>query len=241
MNQRTAWRVLRRSLLCLSCLYLLNSCASAVRQPPAPVPAGAADHPADLQGARLYRIAADQSQLHILVYRAGRLAQLGHNHVLSSTTLSGYVWLHDSLAQSGFSLVLPVNGLIVDDPQARAAEGAEFPLNLTEEARAGTRRNLLKPEQLDGEHFPVIRLRSVSIRGSREMPEVQVQITIKDQAHELTVPVNMIATPRLLRASGRFDVRLTDFGIVPYSVMMGAMQVQDRLTIKFNLVALPGQ
>ncbi|MGE0114654.1 MAG: YceI family protein [Steroidobacteraceae bacterium] len=236
------FQILRRSLLCLLCVWALNSCAPAVKQMPAPVTAvvsEAADYPADLKGARLYRIAPEQSQLHILVYRAGRLAQLGHNHVLSSGTLSGYVWLHDSLSRSGFSLLLPVNELIVDDPQARITEGADFPPAVPDEDRAGTRRNMLKPEQLDGEQYPIIRLRSLSIEGTRETPEVRVQVVIKDQVRELAVPVNVAATPQLLRASGQFDVRLTEFGIKPFSVLMGALQVQDQLAIKFDLVALP--
>jgi polyisoprenoid-binding protein YceI len=224
------------------CGLLLASCTPALNPLPATPPAVVtADYPADLQGARLYRIAPEQSTLHILVYRGGTMANLGHNHVVSSSTLAGHVWMHDSLTRSGFSITLPVHDLNVDNPQARTAEGADFVSVVSDAARAGTRTNMLKPEQLDGEHYPVIRLRSLSITGTRALPKVLVQITIKDQKNELTVPVQLSINERSMRITGQLQIKQTDFGITPYSVAMGALQVQDQLTIKFELVALPTQ
>ncbi len=217
---------------------LLSNCVtSRPPTPAAPAPAQA-EYPADLQGARLYRLAPEQSRLHILVYRGGSMAQLGHNHVISSSTLSGYVWLNAALEHSGFSITMPVNDLIVDDPQARLEEGTDFSANVTDAARAGTKANMLKPEQLDGEHYPAIRLRSMSISGTRDQPQLQVQITIRDQTRETDVPVQLATIENTLRVTGEFTVRQTDFGITPYSVALGALLVQDQLTIKFELVAL---
>lgn len=226
-------------VVCLLLVILLASCTPAIKQAPSVPPTTvAADYPADLQGARLYRLAPEQSTLHILVYRGGTMANLGHNHVVSSSTLSGHVWLHDSLTRSGFTIMLPVNDLIVDDAQARKDEGAEFVSVVSDSARAGTRTNMLKPEQLDGEHYPVIRLRSLSVAGTRAQPQVQVQITIKGQSRELIVPVQLSASEQSLRVTGQLPIKQTDFGIQPYSVAMGALQVQDQLTIKFELVAI---
>jgi polyisoprenoid-binding protein YceI len=231
---------MRQLLLLMLCVLLLASCA--VKPPTPAATAGItpeAAYPTDLRGAHLYRIDAQQSQLHILVYRAGTMAQLGHNHVMSSSNLSGYVWLHDSLLQrSGFDLRLPVNELIVDDPAARTAEGEGFPLNVTEQGRAGTKVNMLKPELLDGERYPYLSLTSVRISGSRAKPEVNVDITIKDKTRQLSVPVQLTVNGQTLQVAGEFVIKQTDFGITPQSVMMGALQVQDLLTIKFALVAV---
>ncbi len=222
-----------------ACGLLLAGCTPAFKSVPATPPAAvSADYPADLQGAHLYRVAPEQSTLHILAYRGGTMANLGHNHVISSATLSGHIWIHDSSARSGFSITLPVNDLIIDDPQARMAEGAEFVSVVSDAARAGTHANLLKPEQLDGEHYPVIRLRSLGITGTRTQPQVKVQITIRNQARELMMPVQLSADGQSLRVTGQFQIRQTEFGITPYSVALGALQVQDELTIKFALVAI---
>jgi polyisoprenoid-binding protein YceI len=222
------------------CLLLLSSCVTPEKKPApvaTPTPPVVTKAP-EAANARRYRIAADQSTLHVLVYRGGTMAQLGHNHVISSATISGEVWLDESLAKSGFNLVLPVNDLIVDDAQARTAEGTDFQAKVSDDARAGTRRNMLKLELLDGEHYPTIHLRSVIMTGWRDAPEVTASITIKDQTREVVVPVQLTIAAHTLKVVGQFDIRQSDFGITPFSVMMGALQVQDQFKIKFELVAL---
>jgi YceI-like domain len=226
------------SLLC--CLLLLSSCTQPVQKTPVtPAVPIVTDYPSDLHGAQLYRLSAEQSTLHILVYRGGAMANLGHNHVISSKSVAGYVWLHDELARSGFNLTQSINDLIVDDSQTRTDEGADFQTTVNDSSRAGTRTNMLKPEQLDGEHFPLLRLSSLSITGDRAQPEVKVRITIKEQAREVVLPVQLSIDKQSLRAKGQFKIKLTDFGITPYSVAMGALKVEDELTIKFELVAMP--
>lgn len=218
----------------LICFGLLGSCTTLSPQPPAPVITA----PTQTMGAQRYRIAAEQSTLHILVYRGGGMAHLGHNHVISANTIKGEVWLAQALAQSGFNIEFAVNDLIVDDAAARAAEGADFTTNVNDAAREGTKRNMLKPQLLDGEHYPSIQLRSIAIGGSRELAQVTAQITIKDQTREVTLPVQLRIAQNTLHATGEFVIRQSDFGITPYSVMLGALQVLDQLKIKFELVAL---
>src|SRR5687767_4439759 len=121
--------VTRASLLLCLCLGLA-ACPRPV-QPPAPAPSVPPTTPSvpptEVPGAAVYRIDPQASALHILVYRGGRFAKLGHNHVVSSKSLSGRVWMHRELAQSGFEIAFPVADLIVDDPDARRAAGSEFP------------------------------------------------------------------------------------------------------------------
>lgn len=216
---------------------LLTSCVTKPSAPVTPAAMTEAGYPADLQGARLYRIEPAQSTLHILVFRGGTLANLGHNHVISSATVSGHIWLHDSLQRSGFSISLPVNDLIIDDPQARMTEGGEFVSVVSDAARAGTRTNMLKPEQLDGEQHPLIRLRSLSVAGARERPMVRVTITIKDKSRDIAIPVELSITDQSLQVAGQFQIKQSEFGISPYSVAMGALKVEDELTVKFKLSA----
>lgn len=197
----------------------------------------AAAEPAAARGAVVYRISAADSVVHVLVYRGGALATLGHNHVLSSQDVAGTVWLHEQLELSGFALSVPVGTLIVDDDQARNEEGAEFPPQVPESAREGTKRNLLSEAVLDGAKQPRIEIRSVAIAGTREQPSVTARMTIKAQSRDIHVPVFMNEQGQSLRIRGEFDIKQSDFGIKPYSVALGALQVQDTVRIKFNLVA----
>lgn len=184
-----------------------------------------------------YRIAPMESSLRILVYRGGTMALLGHNHVISSADLQGQIWRGATAESSGFEIEVPVNTLIVDDNAARAEEGEDFPLNVSEDAKAGTKANMLRPTLLDGEHFPKISIRATRITGSTASPDVVGSMRIKDQTREIRLPVTLTETDSALAIQGSFEIRQSDFGITPLSIAMGALTVQDTVKIKFRLVA----
>lgn len=234
MNKNVLYRV-----LFLASILLFASCARITRPPAVPPAAGEPTFPADLRGAKLYRVSADDSSVHVLVYRGGTLANLGHNHVVSSKSVNGYVWLHADVQRSGFDLAMPVNDLMIDDNAARMAEGADFPPNVPEDAKAGTKRNMLSEGVLDGERYPRISLKSVAISGARSNPQIRASITIKTQTHEVSLPATLSEQGQTLRVRGAFEIKQSDFGIEPYSVALGALQVQDVLRVKFDLVAMP--
>lgn len=223
-------------LLCL-CLGLA-ACPRPVQRPaPAPSvpPTEPSPPPAEVPGATNYRIDPQASTLHILVYRGGKFAKLGHNHVVSSKSLTGRVWMHRQLERSGFEMAFPVADLIVDDPDARRAAGSEFPPEIPEGDKQGTRKNMLRAEVLDAENYPRVELKSAKVEGS--LPEVQVtaRITIKQVTRDVVVPVKVTVTGDRLSASGEFAIQQTEFDMKPFSVAMGALEVKDRLDIRFNI------
>ncbi len=229
---RTVTRV--GGLICLS--LLLAACPRPVRPPPAAptVPQAPA---ADTRGATVYEVSSQATQLSILVFRGGKLSRLGHNHVMTSQHVSGRVWVHPGFTRSGFELSLPVAQLVVDDPEARRAAGSDFPPDIPQSDKDGTRKNMLKPEVLDGDRYPQVTLRSARIGGTLEAPQVTASITIKDATHDVEVPVKIAIQGAKLSATGEFDVLQTQFGIKPFSVALGALEVQDRLHIRFTIVA----
>jgi hypothetical protein len=224
----------------LAMSLLLASCTTPAPAPspiPHPIIGAEPTYPEDLRGAALFQVLPDSSVIHILVYRGGTLSNLGHNHVISSHGVNGYIWKHEQTGLCGFDIALPVNDLIVDDNDARAAEGAEFPVDVPDSARQGTQHNMLSEALLDAEHYPMIRLQSANISGDVNSPQVVVHITIKNQLHLYTLPVSVAAVDQGLQVRGEFTIKQTDFGIKPYSVAMGALQVQDELKIRFDLQA----
>ena len=216
---------------------LLAACPGPVRPPaPAPtVPTTAAS--ADTRGATIYQVDPGSSQLAIFVYRGGKLSRLGHNHVMTSQDVTGRVWLHPEFSRSGFELAFPVAQLVIDDAEARRAAGADFPPDIPQSDKDGTRKNMLKPEVLDGDNYAEVKLRSAKVGGTPEAPQLTAHITIKDASHDVEVPVKIAVEGARLRASGEFDILQTDFGIKPFSVALGALEVQDRLHIKFTIIA----
>lgn len=228
-------------LICLS--LLLAACPRPVR-PPAPTPTEppaptqpATPPAADTRGATVYEVSPQSSQVSIYVFRGGKFSRLGHNHVMTSQHLTGRVWVHPEFARSGFELSFPVAELVVDDAPARQAAGSDFPPDIPQSDKDGTRRNMLKPEVLDGEHYPEVKLRSARVGGTLEAPQVTASITIKDQSRDVEVPVKIAIEGAKLTASGEFDILQTQFGMKPFSVALGALEVQDRLHLKFKVVA----
>ncbi|MBT0571094.1 YceI family protein [Curvibacter sp. CHRR-16] len=211
-----------------------NQAPSNISKPPTPVVSNQA--PAS-QEQTLYTIDSAQTQLHLLIYKAGTLARLGHNHVISSRTVRGSVWLGDTVSNSGFDIQVPVNELIVDDDATRLAEGDDFPLNLQQAAKDGTKVNMLREDLLDGEHFPLITLQAARIEGTWKAATVQAYMRIKNHTRTISVPVQLQRQGSTLTIQGEFQIKQTDFGITPLSVAMGALQVQNTVTIKFQLVA----
>ncbi|MBM0104470.1 YceI family protein [Steroidobacter sp. S1-65] len=176
--------------------------------------------------------------MHIHVFRGGTLARLGHNHVITSRSVTGRAWLHPRFTASGFELSFPVAELVVDDPQARQAAGSDFPPEIPTADQEGTKKNMLRPEVLDAQKYPKVTFRSASISGSLQAPRITARITIKDVSREVVVPASIALNGKRLTARGELEILQTEFGMKPFSVALGALAVQDRLRVRFDLVAV---
>ena len=185
----------------------------------------------------MYTIDPARSLVTLRVYRAGRLAKLGHNHVITSATETGHAWTTGTPATSGFEVRVAVSEFVVDDPAARAAAGADFPGELSESARAGTRTNMLRAEVLDGERYPEIVVRAGSLGGTWDRPTVVASVTIKDRTRSIDVPLAVVRTDDAIVARGAFRVQQSDFGITPFSIGGGAIAVADAVEISFEIRA----
>lgn len=215
---------------------LISACTHAPVQVGAPAASVAGSF--DTTGATIYSVDPAESEVNILVYRGGTLARLGHNHVMTAKQLAGRAWVHPRFEKSGFDISLQVADLIVDDPDARRAAGSDFPPEIPQSDKDATRTNMLKPEVLDAERFPEVRVQATSMRGNEQRAEVTAGVAIKDVRREVTVPVALTIEPSRLIAQGEFDMLQSDFGIKPFSVGLGALQVQDRLHVRFRIVAI---
>jgi hypothetical protein len=200
--------------------------------------------PADLQfPGKMYRVDESQSELRVLVYRAGPLARFGHNHVVVNRALRGAATLAEGAA--GFRLTVPAAGFVVDDAQARAEEGLDFAADVPDAAKSGTLQNMLGAAVLDADEFPIITVDSVAVLGRQGAPDLREMIatvSISVAGHESTieVPFTLQSDASRLSATGSVGVRQSDLGFTPYSLMLGALQVQDLMTIKFKIIAVPG-
>ncbi len=224
---------------------LVAACgASRTRQPAPQVPDASAWQGKLPQAGKIYYLDAAQSELRVLVYRAGPLARFGHNHVVVNRALRGEVSLAGSPDTAAFWLQAPVAGFVVDEPPARSEEGSDFAAEVSGDARAGTLRNMLSAAVLDAAEFPTIVIESTRVASAAAAPAsgaLTASVVVHVAGHEATidVPLRVAGDSSRLSASGSMQIRQTELGLVPYSLMMGALQVEDAMTVKFKIVALP--
>ncbi|MEP6884139.1 MAG: YceI family protein [Gammaproteobacteria bacterium] len=230
-------------------LALAGCGAPRPRQAASPTAAGSV---AASSTGKVYRLDENQSELRVLVYRAGPLAHLGHNHVMVNRSIRGSISLTEAVAaaanpsgapaataataaagSSAFSLSVPVTGFVVDDAEARREEGSEFAAEVPDDARRGTLLNMLSTSVLDADEFPLITISGV------ESGNMKATVVFNIAGHEskIDVPYALRVDTGHLVATGTVEMRQTALGLTPFSLMLGALQVQDAMTIKFKIVA----
>jgi polyisoprenoid-binding protein YceI len=231
----------------LTCTLLAAACTTRAPAPAPPPPEPIPEIPAEQgiaagipipAGARGFDIDPGRSVVTILVNRAGPFAKFAHNHVVTSGQESGYAWVANDPAGSGFEIRVPVASLVVDDPAARAAVGGEFAGEVPHSARQGTYANMTRPEVLDAAEFPEVTVRCPGLAGSWERPVAAVDLAIRGATRRIEVPIALERAADTLVARGSFQIRQSDFGITPFSVAGGAIQVGDELEIRFEIAAV---
>ena len=178
-----------------------------------------------------YRIDPDQSELRVLVYRAGAMASLGHNHVISTHGLQGWVTFDGNASAAAFALTVPVVDFVIDDPRRRMEEGTDFADSVTDEARSGTAHNMLGPAVLNAADFPVLTIRSVSVTAGPGSPQARVALEVAGHASTLLVPfmLETSPSPRRLIAHGELALRQSSIGLTPFSVFLRGPEGSGRV------------
>ena len=206
------------------------------RQPSAPAqPAATAPEPAPPAAAM--RIDTQASLIAVTVRRGGPLARLGHDHVVASRHIEGTAVAPANGQPGRADFRFRLDAMSVDDTALRGEAGmAGTP---PEDAIAGTRRNMLT-KVLDAEKFPYVQISAAvpvdALRGAA--PAVlQADITLHGVTRRYAIPATLSAQAAGVSASGAFTLRQSDFGITPFSVLGGALAVQDQLELRFTLSA----
>jgi len=214
---------------------LLAGCAP----PVAKVSLGDAEPPSDFPDAYygqlaehaqpVFRIDPERSLVAIEVRRGGSLAHLGHDHIVASHDVRGYV----APAEGRADLYIRLDRLAVDEPGLRAE--AAFDTQPSAEAIAGTRENMLY--KLGADQHPYARIAVRSVDADATGARLNVAITVNGVARTMRIPAHIEIAADELSVSGRVTIEQSGFGIVPFSILGGALQVQDAVPIRFRIRA----
>jgi hypothetical protein len=213
---------------------------TACRTPPPPPPPAPVVPPAPVivpERIDHYRVDDEASQVLILVYRDGRMAKLGHNHVLRVRQLSGEVLVPKDTVNTTFTLEFPVAALSIDETALRAEQGEDFKATIDAASIDGTRGHMLGDRLLDAAHFPVIRLQSGPLSLEGDQWTASLSITVRDHVSTVLVPLSLTMDSDSLTASGEFDLTHSQLGLTPYSVGLGAIRVAENMHVRFRVLA----
>jgi polyisoprenoid-binding protein YceI len=113
--------------------------------------------------------------------------------------------------------------------EVREGAGGVKPLTSSDKAEIG--RNLAKVLRTDS--HPTITFRSTSVQGTPEAFTVEGDLTIRGVTRPVTVRGRVSGD----RLTGSATVVQTDWGIKPYSALLGQLRVADPVKIAFDLAA----
>ncbi|HEY3487969.1 MAG TPA: YceI family protein [Gammaproteobacteria bacterium] len=216
-------------------LFMLTGCISQPEKAGVAIPFDAAS-----QDTPSHRIDTASSSARILVYRAGLISSLGHNHIVLTRDIRGELWLQAETDDSKFHLVLPVNSFIVDPADLRAQGGADFSSVPSSADIAGTRRNMLGEKILNAARYPDIEIWSERIHGSGgSNRSADIIVAARGTLSRITMPMEIKIEKEKITATGKFILKQTDIGIAPFSVLMGTLAIRDELEIEYFLTASP--
>jgi len=172
-------------------------------------------------------IDSTQSLIAVTVRRGGVLARLGHDHVVAARAITGTVSPDDNRARFQFRL----DQMTVDEPALRQVAGLDK--QPSQDAVDGTRTNMLT-KVLDADRYPLVLVHVT--RTGDDLP-LRAAITLHGITRDYDIPATIAREHGAMTVTGTVTLKQTDFGLVPFSVMGGAMAVQDQLELRFTLVA----
>ncbi len=155
---------------------------------------------------------------------AGSASRMGHRLVLNVTDWSAHVEVTD-----GQPTALAFRAAL-DSLQVESGTGGVTPLTVVD--KQVIHRNANKA--LDVGNHPEVTFEATGIDMTEGTIDIAGELTI----HAVSVGLDTTLTIVDGRARGSVTVTQTDFGIKPYSAMLGQLKVSDDVTVELD-IALP--
>lgn len=171
-----------------------------------------------------WSLTAADGELNIRTGVAGRAAKMGHR-----LTIGLQSWQADVHWAGGRPTGAELS-VDVDSLQVLGGEGGLTPLAGPEKGVA--RSNALK--SLDAKKFPQIRFTADGVTKTSDGYRLSGTVEIHGTTHAQTVDVHVADQGDTLALSAQVQVTQSEFGVKPYSLMMGALKVADEVTITFS-------
>ena len=174
----------------------------------------------------LWTLTASDGELSIRTGVAGRAARMGHRLTIAVTRWQATVqW-------SGADPVAVEFTVDTDSLEVLRGEGGVKGLSGPE--KAVVRSNALK--SLQANRFPEIVFAADVIDKTDDGYRLTGRLRVRDKAQEHVIDLRTEDLGDSWRLSAESQVRQSDYGIKPYSLLMGSVQVVDDVTLSFTAV-----
>jgi polyisoprenoid-binding protein YceI len=181
-------------------------------------------------GRPMFTVEPGHSVVVVEVHRGGSLARLGHDHVVASHDVRGCIAPADGRAD----FYVRLQDLTVDEPPLRAAAG--FDTQPTPADVAATRENMLD-KVLHTEPHPFAEIGIVRVEGDGKAVALDLALTLNGVTRTQRIGAEVEIGADAMRVTGRTVIRQSDFGIVPFSILNGAIRVEDPVEVRFEILA----
>jgi polyisoprenoid-binding protein YceI len=161
---------------------------------------------------------------------AGRAARMGHRLTIAMTR-----W-HAAVSWAGSRPASAQAAVETDSFDVLRGEGGVKGLSGAE--KAVIRSNALK--SLNASRFPQIRFTADVIEKTEDGYRLTGALEIRGASRDHVIDLRTEDLGDSWRMSGEFTIRQSDYGIKPYSVLMGSVQVADDVTVSFTAVHAKG-
>jgi polyisoprenoid-binding protein YceI len=169
---------------------------------------------------------ASDGELLVRTGVAGRAARMGHRLTVAMTRWQATVnWAQNNPAEP-VSAELAVE---VDSFDVLRGEGGVKGLSGPEKALV--RSNALKA--LNASRFPEIRFTAEQVIKTGDGYRLSGTLQIRGKSREHVIDLRTEDLGDSWRISAQSRVRQTDFGVKPYSLLMGSVRVADEVTVSF--------
>jgi polyisoprenoid-binding protein YceI len=174
--------------------------------------------------------------------KVGIATRLGHEHGVQGNLKSGTL----TLGGEG-ELVFDMTSFMADTPEARKRVGLDRKKVSENEAKKVTEA-MRGAEVLDVAQYPTATCRLASITpldkqaaGQPGMYQLEGRFTLHGTEKKLQFKANLERTDRegVLKLTGSFTIKQTDYGIKPASAAGGLARAADELTIMGDLILQP--
>ena len=182
----------------------------------------------------VYKIDPDVSQVLVRAYRGGLMAGLGHDHIIASQDLQGYLRVHKKTGACRADFYAPLATLDVDNKTFREAENLDS--TPSEKDIIGTKNNMLK--SLEQEYVPFVKVQAKDCSPAFSGKSITLSMTLHGVTKNLQLGVTFQRIQdNTMTVDGKFSILQSEFAIKPFSIMNGLIKVQDKLDLSYSITA----